>query len=126
MVKADLSKLTTYLLSLILFISISSAGLNTAEHILSSHSNSDYTTHQPIKIDNDTDLTITAKEENWRGEGTEQDPYIIENYSIDGEEKGYCIQIADTNKHFMIKNCYLYNATYREYNDPNEDTALDT
>ncbi|MFP4051357.1 MAG: nitrous oxide reductase family maturation protein NosD [Thermoplasmata archaeon] len=124
MVKNDLSKLTTYLLALILFLSISAAGLSTAERNRSDHSNLDYTTHQPIKIDNDTDLTNTAKEENWRGEGTEQDPYIIENYSIDGEEKEYCIWIKDTTQYFVIKNCFLHDTSYNKSYDPWDNRAI--
>ncbi len=72
--------------------------------------NEDYTLHSPIKIDNDTDLRKTAQEEGWAGTGTEDDPYLIRGYEINGTDPDYCIYVADTTEHFLIKDCYLHGA----------------
>ncbi|MFW6048144.1 MAG: InlB B-repeat-containing protein [Candidatus Natronoplasma sp.] len=68
----------------------------------------EYEEIDPIKVNGDDDFD----EQNWTGEGEEDDPYRLnENYSIDGEEKGYCIWIQKTSKHFVINNTRLYNAS---------------
>ncbi len=43
------------------------------------------------------------------GSGTAADPYIIENYIIDGLDS-YPILIQNTDKYVTIRNCYLYTA----------------
>ncbi len=70
-----------------------------------------YTDHDPIRIDNDIDLNSTAQAENWTGNGSEQNPYIIEGYDIDGTSSGYCIYIGNTTDHFIVKDCYLHDAS---------------
>lgn len=70
-----------------------------------------YTQHDPIRIDNNTDLNETAQSEGWPGDGSENNPYIIEGYEIDGEGCGYSIYIGNTTDHFVIRNCYLHNAS---------------
>ncbi|GAG54450.1 unnamed protein product, partial [marine sediment metagenome] len=42
--------------------------------------------------------------------GTKENPYIIENWIIDGNGIGNCIEIRDSDKHFIIKNCTVYNS----------------
>lgn len=78
-----------------------------------------YTTHPPIKIDNDSDFAQTAYEEGWAGDGTEDNPYIIEGYEInstiyEGPEK-HCIYIGNVTSHFIIRDCYLHNTIPDEY-----------
>ncbi len=34
--------------------------------------------HEPIRIDNDTDLKKTAQAEDWPGNGSEEAPYLIQ------------------------------------------------
>ncbi|MFW9922086.1 MAG: right-handed parallel beta-helix repeat-containing protein [Candidatus Thorarchaeota archaeon] len=48
------------------------------------------------------------------GEGTKEEPYIIENYTLQGyNETDECaIQIENTTKHFIIKNCHISNCYY--------------
>jgi parallel beta-helix repeat protein len=66
-------------------------------------------TRNPIKIENDNDFTnengVTS------GNGTSENPYIIENWDINGNGVGYCIYIGNTTKHFIIRNCTLHHAT---------------
>lgn len=73
--------------------------------------NSNYTVHDPIKIDNNTDFSDTAADENWSGSGTETDPWVITNYSIDGTGEGRCIYIGNTTDHFIISDSELRYAT---------------
>ena len=64
-----------------------------------------YEIHGPIDIDNDTDFYNTAEAENWDGDGSPGDPYIIEGYSI--ASAGTCITISDVTYSFEIRGCYL-------------------
>ncbi|MEM3567548.1 MAG: NosD domain-containing protein, partial [Thermoplasmata archaeon] len=45
------------------------------------------------------------------GLGTEDEPYIIEGWEVDGDGGGYCIWVENTDVYFVIRNCKLYNAT---------------
>ncbi|MFX0037170.1 MAG: right-handed parallel beta-helix repeat-containing protein [Candidatus Hermodarchaeota archaeon] len=44
------------------------------------------------------------------GNGTLENPYIIENITIDGQGLGNCIEIRDSNDYFIIRNCTLSNS----------------
>ncbi len=54
-----------------------------------------------------------------RGNGTEGNPFIIENWSIDATY-GNGIWIQNTTKFFKIRNCYIYNGT----NDANSNHGI--
>ncbi len=63
-----------------------------------------YTVHDPIEVLNDTAFTLYG----FDGAGTEENPYIIENYKI--ESFGFLsngIYVTGTTAHFIIRNCYL-------------------
>ena len=56
--------------------------------------------HAPIVIDGDTNFSITAANEEWLGDGTSGNPYIIEGLDIDiGGGAGPC----DLNHHRIIR-----------------------
>jgi parallel beta-helix repeat protein len=65
------------------------------------------TPHAPIRINNDTDFVTLG----FNGSGTAGDPWIIENYEIDGTGNGSCIYIGNVTQHFVVRNCVLANAT---------------
>ncbi|MFX1393399.1 MAG: nitrous oxide reductase family maturation protein NosD [Promethearchaeota archaeon] len=44
------------------------------------------------------------------GAGTLADPYIIENVTVNGGGSGNGIEIRNSNVHFIIRNCTVYNA----------------
>ncbi|NPA75125.1 MAG: hypothetical protein GXO25_03465, partial [Euryarchaeota archaeon] len=44
---------------------------------------------EPIKIDNNTDFATQAAANNWSGNGTADNPYIIANYTIDATGYDY-------------------------------------
>ena len=58
-----------------------------------------YDSHSPIDIDSDSDFT------GFSGDGSENNPYIIENYEI--VTTGVGIYIRGTTKHFIIKDCFI-------------------
>ena len=72
-------------------------------------------TGSPIFIDDsdpDYNWSKTATDNDWcNGLGTWNDPYIIENVTIDGQDSDSCITITDSNKYFIIRNCTFYNST---------------
>jgi len=68
-----------------------------------------YVPHSPIFIGNNTDFVPANGVVS--GNGTEENPYIIENWEIDASGMGYCICIENTTAHFVIQNCKLWNAT---------------
>ena len=72
--------------------------------------------HVPIVIDGDPNFNATAQAEGWSGNGTESNPYIIENLEIDrGGGPGNCISISNTRAHFVIRNCNLTRASADYY-----------
>ena len=64
----------------------------------------------PIYIDGDEDWAIIASTEVWcSGSGIQSDPYVIDDVSIDGGGNTPGITIKNSNSHFIIQNCTIYN-----------------
>lgn len=62
-----------------------------------------YIEHEPIEILNDTAFSLYGFE----GTGTEEDPYVIENYKIESFDfLSNGIYVTGTTSHFIIRNCY--------------------
>ena len=94
-----------------------------ADNSMLAPKDSRYTTHTPISINGNSDFTSENGVSNPSAAGTEDDPYIIENWDITaGSAHG--IYIQDTDVYFIIRNCeihdgkgnnkygiYFYNAT---------------
>ena len=52
-----------------------------------------------------------AKTQPWcSGSGTFEEPYFIENITIDGGNSGNCITIKNSDKYFRIENCTFFNS----------------
>lgn len=70
-------------------------------------------TSSPIMIDDwnpNYNWSKTASENAWcTGSGTSNDPYIIEDVLIDGLDGGYCVSIYNSDVHFILRKCMLYN-----------------
>jgi parallel beta-helix repeat protein len=66
--------------------------------------------HSPIVIDGDVNFNVTAQAEGWLGDGSPEDPYIIDGLDINGFEM--CISISNTRVSFTISNCFLNCSTY--------------
>jgi len=67
------------------------------------------TTRMIIRINNNTEFNATNGVNS--GSGISSNPYIIDNWIIDGTNNGSCIYIGNTTKHFVIRNCSLNNAS---------------
>ena len=70
-----------------------------------------YILHQPIDVYGNSEFIELAEMDGWEGDGTMNDPWIIENYAIDGGDYRYCIKISTVSHYFIIQNCYLFNAS---------------
>ncbi len=66
-----------------------------------------------IRITNDSHMVAVATEEGWSGDGSEGEPYIIENYDIDAEGKGSVVHIGNTTLHIVLRNSHLHNASWK-------------
>jgi len=69
----------------------------------------DYVSHASIVIDGNDDFHAQAANEGWEGDGSEENPYIIEGYEIDLEEgQGGAVDVRNTDLYFVIRHCYLH------------------
>jgi parallel beta-helix repeat protein len=69
------------------------------------------TPHARIAIDGDANFTDTALLEGWPGDGSPENPYIIDGLDIDiSSNDRYCIIITNTQVSFIISNCRLTGA----------------
>jgi parallel beta-helix repeat protein len=69
-----------------------------------------------ITIDGDTNFSDTALLKGWPGNGTHDNPIIIDGLHIDrGGEFGHCIMISNTQVSFTISNCILTGANVTYY-----------
>jgi parallel beta-helix repeat protein len=67
--------------------------------------------HGAIWIDGDANFSATALLEGWPGDGSPENPFIIDALEIDLEaEFGNCIMISNTRVSFTISNCNLTRA----------------
>ena len=64
-----------------------------------------YTTHSPIIITGDAAFTRSNGVVD--GEGTGEDPYVIENWEIDASRRGYGVMVSDTTKPYVIRNIHV-------------------
>ena len=78
--------------------------------------------HAPISINGNADFAAQATSEKWTGNGSAENPYIIENYDIDASILPYeawqghrgGIHIEYTDVYFVIKNCVVYDGRTNE------------
>lgn len=63
---------------------------------------------ESIAIHSDQDFADAKITYGWEGDGSFVDPYIIEDLIIDGWPTGYCLQIWNTNSHFVVRNCTFF------------------
>ncbi|MFX0015750.1 MAG: NosD domain-containing protein [Promethearchaeota archaeon] len=66
-----------------------------------------YQPHSSISIDGNADFTDQATAENWPGNGSDSNPFIITNLLITGTPGERLIDIRNTDVHFKIIHCYL-------------------
>ncbi|MFW9906392.1 MAG: right-handed parallel beta-helix repeat-containing protein [Candidatus Thorarchaeota archaeon] len=63
--------------------------------------------HDPLFINNNSDLIKQAKEEEWVGNGSLSNPYLIAGLNISG--LGNLVTVRNTNLNFQIINCIISN-----------------
>jgi len=80
-------------------------------------SSQSYTSRDPIRIDGNEDFAEKAEENGWPGDGSEDDPYVIEGYEIKGGGDGYGIYIGNVTDFFVIRNSYVHNITGTQTTD---------
>ena len=68
--------------------------------------NSKYIPRLPIIILSDADFPGIASS----GNGTKSNPWIIENWEINGTGYSNCIYIEDTTEFFEVRDCYLHDS----------------
>ena len=69
-----------------------------------------YSIHAPITISGDGEFHTQAQLNGWAGNGTDSEPYIIQNYNITSTNtNGSAITIGFTTVFFVIYNCYFFN-----------------
>ncbi len=85
------------LLAVLVFLSIGMSGsAEAADPVINVYSNS--------TLDDLMDVNL------WAGEGTEEDPYVIENLDIDATGYDYAIRIHNTDRYLVIRNCSLHDS----------------
>ena len=71
-----------------------------------------HTSQAPIRINSNDDFSNVASS----GNGTAENPWVIEELDINGSDYGYCIYIGNTTDYFTIGGCYLHEAYTTEPN----------
>lgn len=71
-----------------------------------------YTTHAPVIITSNADFELQG----WPGNGSETDPYRMQNLNITTEMVA-CIWIRNTTSHFIIEDCFFVSEVYN-YTSP--------
>lgn len=64
---------------------------------------------EQITINGDVDLANQAIDKGWAGDGSVEDPYIIEDYSYNlATTPGFLLDISNTAEHIIVRNCYAH------------------
>ncbi len=106
-------KIVVIALVFLMLMSVIGSGFVHAEDVDNEGNN--YIVRDPIRIDGNSDFAAQAAAEGWPGDGSEWDPYVIEGYEIDGTGHGYGIYVGNTTVHFVVRGCYVHNASGHLY-----------
>lgn len=66
--------------------------------------------HGQIRIDNDAQLADLITHNDWAGNGTAANPFVIEGLRIDAGMKGPGMFVGNTSSYLTIKNCEMSNS----------------
>lgn len=72
---------------------------------------SEYTPHNPILINGDSEFNSTAQAEGWLGNGTRSNPFVISDLEILTDAES-AVSITGTTVYFAIRDCFLIGASY--------------
>ncbi|MDI6916193.1 MAG: right-handed parallel beta-helix repeat-containing protein, partial [Thermoplasmatales archaeon] len=102
------SILTLILVLSTLVVVAGNANVSMVSESKSENPSKSLTSHDPICIDGNSNFASQASSEGWAGDGTINNPYIIENYDINASS-AIGIEIRNTDKYFIIRNCMIHN-----------------
>ncbi len=77
-----------------------------------------YVDHEPMRVNSDLDFNNLNGTSDWvtGGNGTADHPWVIEGRRIDARGHGYGIFVGNSTDHFVIRNCFIHNASGRGEN----------
>ncbi len=81
-----------------------------------------YEGNDPIRIDSNSDFDANHGVSG--GNGSAGYPWVIEDLEIDGTGEGYCIYVGNTTDYFVIRDCYLHNASGYQNNMYYENSGV--
>ncbi len=70
-----------------------------------------YTIHSPITITGDAQFASMATTEDWPGDGSAGNPYVVSSLDINATGHRWSICVNDTRVHFRVENCWLHDGT---------------
>jgi len=94
------------LLATLLIVSLTAPAISLLQTTPASATPDGLVPHNPISINGNGGFSYPDPV-NGGGSGTENDPYIIENWDISAEN-AHGIEIRNTTAHFVIRNCYSH------------------
>ncbi|MFO7991058.1 MAG: NosD domain-containing protein [Thermoplasmata archaeon] len=65
----------------------------------------------PIRIYNDSRFENVSADQGWAGNGTSDNPYIIDGFTIDAGGASTGVHIGNTTSYFILKNCNIFNTS---------------
>ncbi len=76
----------------------------------------EYTEQDPeketyLEINSDQELKDLAQEQGLDGAGTEDDPYVLSDWELDGGGNNPGIYLSDIELHLLVKNCKIHNSS---------------
>ncbi len=105
-----MKKVISVIMTLIILTSFSgvlSAGGLTSSIDPQNNVVSEEKTIENISITSDQELKDFANETDIPGDGSEEQPYVLENYTIKGDREGHALYLHDTDLHFQIRRCKI-------------------
>lgn len=73
--------------------------------------NSPLVASAPLHINGNSDFIYTAQTYGWPGNGSQENPYLIEGYLFDGNGGDYALWIENTDLHFIVRKCQFWNTS---------------
>ncbi|MFW5945536.1 MAG: NosD domain-containing protein [Candidatus Natronoplasma sp.] len=106
-------KLSTVIMILILLsiLGASPVGMGVSSSLTYENSEVESQVITNISIEGDEDLKDFASEKGLNGTGSDDDPFLLENSTIDGMDENYSVLLEEIELHFVIKNCKIYNSS---------------
>jgi len=94
-------------------LGVSPSGMETSDGLSYENSDLERQLMENISIGSEKDLREFASEENYDlpGNGTEENPFLLKNYTINGMGENYSVYLKNIELHFIIRNCKIYNSS---------------